>query len=90
MSCEINEGRLKVNSHVNQKNKIGFLLRTTLNNESYFIPGNDMKVTKLEIKGKEFWRITFDNGQGFSFMINLTIENEIFFLSTFHLELLSF
>ena len=65
MSCEINEGRLKVNSHVNQKNKIGFLLRTTLNNESYFIPGNDMKVTKLEIKGKEFWRITFDNGQGF-------------------------
>jgi hypothetical protein len=65
MSCEINEGRLKVNSHVNQKNKIGFLLRTTINNESYFIPGDNMKVTKLEIKGKEYWRITFDNGKGF-------------------------
>jgi hypothetical protein len=65
MSCEINEGKLKINSYANSKNKIGFLLRTINNNGSYFIPSESIKITKLEIKGKDFWRILYDQGRGF-------------------------
>lgn len=65
MSCEINEGKLKINSYANSKNKIGFLLRTINNNGSYFIPSESIKITKLEIKGKDFWRILYDQGRAF-------------------------
>ena len=63
MSISINSSELKVNSHVNSKNKIGFLLRT--NDNSYFIECYSMKLTKLEINGKDYWRILFDQGNGF-------------------------
>jgi hypothetical protein len=65
MSCEINGGKLKVNSYANSKNKIGFLLRTNNNNGFYFIPSQKMKVTKLEINGKGYWRILYDDGNIF-------------------------
>jgi hypothetical protein len=65
MSCDINGGKLKVNSYANSKNKLGFLLRTRNNNESYFVPSQDMKITKLEIKGKDFWRILYDEEKVF-------------------------
>ena len=65
MSCEFNGGKLKINSYANSKNKIGFLLRTINNNGSYFIPSESIKITKLEIKGKDFWRILYDQGRAF-------------------------
>ena len=60
MSCEINGGKLKVNSYANSKNTFGFLLRTSNNNGSYFVTSQNIKITKLEIKGKDFWRILYD------------------------------
>jgi hypothetical protein len=63
MSCEINGGKLKINSYINSKNKIGFMLRA--NNKYYFIPNNSINITKLEINGKDYWRILFDQGNGF-------------------------
>ena len=60
MSCEINGGELKINSYANSKNTIGFLFRTSNNNGSYFLPSQNIKITKLEIKGKDFWRIIYD------------------------------
>jgi hypothetical protein len=60
MSCEINGGNLKVNSYANSKNTFGFLIRTSKNNGSYFVPSQNIKITKLEIKGKDFWRILYD------------------------------
>jgi hypothetical protein len=63
MSTYINSSELKVNSHVNSKNKIGFLLRT--NDNSYFIECYSMKLTKLEIKGKIYWRIVYNEGNDF-------------------------
>jgi hypothetical protein len=65
MSCEINGGKLKVNSYANSKNKIGFLLRTKNNSGFYFIPGQKMKITKLEINGKDYWRVLYDDGNIF-------------------------
>ena len=63
MSTSINSSELKVNSHVNSKSKIGFLLRT--NDNSYFIECYSMKLTKLEIKGKIYWRIVYNQGNDF-------------------------
>jgi hypothetical protein len=63
MSTVINSSELKINSHVNSKNKMGFLFRT--NNNSFFIECNSMKLTKLVIKGKIFWRIVLNNGTDF-------------------------
>jgi hypothetical protein len=63
MSTEINSNELKVNSHVNSKNEMGFLLRT--NDDSYFIECSSMKLTRLEIKGKIYWRIVYNNGNDF-------------------------
>jgi hypothetical protein len=39
------------------------LFRT--NNNSFFIECNSMKLTKLVIKGKIFWRIVLNNGTDF-------------------------
>jgi hypothetical protein len=63
MSCEINGGKLKINSYINSKNKIGFMLRA--NNNYYFVPNNSINITKLESNGKDYWRILFDQGNGF-------------------------
>jgi|694.fasta_scaffold21788_5 hypothetical protein len=63
MSTVINSNELKINSHANSKNKMGFLFRT--NNNSFFIECNSMKLTKLVIKGKIFWRIVLNNGIDF-------------------------
>jgi len=60
MSCEINGGKLKVNSYANSKNNFGFLLRTSNNNGSYFVSSENIQITKLEIKGKDYWRILYD------------------------------
>jgi hypothetical protein len=65
MSCEINEGKLKINSYANSKNKIGFLIRSASTTNSYFVPSPNIKLTKLEIKGKNYWRIVFDEGKQF-------------------------
>jgi hypothetical protein len=65
MSFEFNGGELKINSYANSKNILGFLLRTSNNNGSYFIPSESIKITKLEIKGKDFWRILYDQGRAF-------------------------
>ena len=61
MSCDINGGNLIINSYVNSKNILGFLIRTSKNNGSYFVPSQDIKITKLEIKGKDFWRIVYNS-----------------------------
>ena len=63
MCCEINGGKLKINSYVNSNNKIGFLLRN--DNGFYFIPSESIKITKLEIRGKDYWRILYDYGNVF-------------------------
>ena len=60
MSCEINGGNLKVNSYANSKNTFGFLIRTSKNNGSYFVPSQNIKITKLESNGKDYWRILYD------------------------------
>jgi hypothetical protein len=65
MSCEFNGGKLKINSYVNAKNKTGFLIRTSNNNNFYFIPSDSIKITKLEVQGKDYWRIVYDYGNGF-------------------------
>ena len=63
MSTNINSNELKVNSHANSMNKIGFLLRT--NDNSYFIECTSMKLTRLEVKGKVFWRVVYNDGKDF-------------------------
>ena len=60
MSCEINGGKLKINSYANSKNTFGFLLRTSNNNGSYFVPSQNIKIIKLEINGKDVWKIIYD------------------------------
>jgi hypothetical protein len=65
MFCEINGGQLKINSYVNSKNKIGFLIRSASTTNSYFVPSPNIKLTKLEIKGKNYWRVVFDEGKQF-------------------------
>jgi len=65
MSCEINGDQLKINSYVDSKNKIGFLIRSATTTNSYFIQNTAIKITKLEIKGKNYWRILFDEGKQF-------------------------
>lgn len=65
MSCAINGGKLKINSYVNAKNNIGFLIRSNATQNTYFVPSASIKMTKLEIKGKDFWRIVFDYGKQF-------------------------
>jgi hypothetical protein len=70
MSANINSGELIVNSHTNSNNKMGFLLRTIEN--SYFIECNSMKLTKLEVKGKTYWRIVFNEGNDF-----ITLNNNL-------------
>jgi hypothetical protein len=50
---------------VNSKNKIGFLIRSASTTNSYFVTSPNIKLTKLEIKGKNYWRVVFDEGKQF-------------------------
>ncbi len=63
MSCEINYGKLKINSYNNSKNEIGFLFRTSSSNNQYFIPFHDIRLTKLEVKERDYWRISYNQGK---------------------------
>jgi hypothetical protein len=65
MSCEINYGELKINSYANSNNESGFLLRTNSSNNKYFIPRHEIRVTKLKISGKDYWRILYNQGKEF-------------------------
>jgi len=57
MSCEIEGGLLKINSYANSKNQIGFLLRS--NSNTYFVPKERITITRLQVKGKNFWRVNY-------------------------------
>jgi hypothetical protein len=65
MSCEINYGELKINSFTNSNNESGFLLRTNSCDNKYFIPRHSIRVTKLKISDKGYWRILYNQGKEF-------------------------
>lgn len=56
-SSSINNGELIVNSYINAKGEIGFLLHSSLHKNSFFIPMKNIYITRLQSNGNSFWRI---------------------------------
>jgi hypothetical protein len=56
-SSSINNGELIVNSYIDSKGKIGFLLHSNLHKNSFLVPNTNIYITRLQSNGNSYWRI---------------------------------